>query len=389
MHTKTKVLAGVLLAASIGTAASLVWLQRAPKALTPWVWQLPAHFPQPVIPADNPMSEEAFQLGRQLFYDKRLSGNGTFACASCHFQHLAFTDGKALPTGSTGEQTLRSSQGLANVAYHPYYTWANYSLVTIERQNLNPLQGENPVEMGMNDQTQAVILQRIADDENYQAAFRQVFAQDEQPVNLGNLVKALATFQRGMISANSKYDQALQQQATFTAQEERGRQLFFSEQAQCSQCHGSYNFNDQLRDVTSKEIKTPFHNTGLYNIDGKGGFPDGNRGIFELSGKPADMGMFRAPSLRNVEVTAPYMHDGSITNLEQVLDFYAAHGRLIKDGTHQGDGRKNPLKDSRIDKINLGAQDKADLIAFLKTLTDHAFLRNERFSDPFAKRNSQ
>jgi cytochrome c peroxidase len=329
------------------------------------------------------MSEEGFQLGRKLFYDKRLSGNGTFACASCHFQNLAFTDGKALPIGSTGEQTLRSSQGLANVAYHPYYTWANFSLVTIERQNLNPLQGENPVEMGMNDQTQPIILQRIADDAEYQAAFHQVFAQDKNPVSLGNLIKALSTFQRGMISANSKYDQYLLKQIALTESEERGRVLFFSDKAQCSQCHGSYNFNDQVRDVSSQEVNTPFHNTGLYNVDGKGGFPDGNRGIFELSGKPADMGMFRAPSLRNVEVTAPYMHDGSMANLEQVLDFYAAHGRVIKEGANQGDGRKNPLKDKRVDKINLNVQNKADLIAFLNTLTDQEFLSTPRFSNPF------
>lgn len=383
MQAKTKLVVGVMLAASIGAVGSLGWSQRAPKALTPWVWQLPAHFPPPVVPADNPMSEEGFQLGRKLFYDKRLSGNGTFACASCHFQNLAFTDGKALPIGSTGEQTLRSSQGLANVAYHPYYTWANFSLVTIERQNLNPLQGENPVEMGMNDQTQPIILQRIADDAEYQAAFHQVFAQDKKPVSLGNLIKALSTFQRGMISANSKYDQYLLKQIALTESEERGRVLFFSDKAQCSQCHGSYNFNDQVRDVSSQEVNTPFHNTGLYNVDGKGGFPDGNRGIFELSGKPADMGMFRAPSLRNVQVSAPYMHDGSMANLEQVLDFYAAHGRVIKEGANQGDGRKNPLKDKRVDKINLNVQNKADLIAFLNTLTDQEFLSTPRFSNPF------
>ncbi|GAB4127390.1 MAG: di-heme enzyme [Sideroxydans sp.] len=339
--------------------------------------------PQPVVPADNPMSEEAFQLGRRLFYDKRLSGNGTYACASCHFQHLAFTDGKPVSIGSTGEHTLRSAQGLANVAYHPYYTWANFSLTSIERQNLNPLQGENPVEMGMNDQTQPVILRRIGEDRYYREAFHRVFPQDAQPVNLNNLVKALACFQRGLISANSKYDQFLQGRVTLNAAEERGRQLFFSERAQCSQCHGSYNFNDQVRDVTTVTINTPFHNTGLYNVDGKGGVPDGNRGLFELSGKPEDMGMFRAPSLRNVEVTAPYMHDGSLPTLEAVLDFYAHHGRNIPSGPFKGDGRRNPLKDARIDKIRLTAQDQADLIAFLKTLTDHEFLTNPRFSDPF------
>lgn len=351
--------------------------------LTAWNWQLPAHFPQPAVPADNPMSEEKFQLGRHLFYDKRLSGNGTFACASCHFQQLAFTDGKAVATGSTGEHTVRSSQGLANSAYHPYFTWANYSLASMERQMLNPLLGENPVEMGVNDQTKPAILERLQADANYARQFRQVFPGEADPVNLQNIIKAISCFQRGLISANSKYDQFVQHQATLSEQEERGRTLFFSDKAQCSQCHGSFNFNDQVISAGVTEVSTPFHNTGLYNLDGKGAFPENNRGIFELSGRPQDMGMFRAPSLRNVAVTAPYMHDGSIANLEQVLEFYAAHGRVIADGPFKGDGRKNPFKDARIDRIDLSVQDRADIIAFLKTLTDEQFLTNPRFSNPF------
>ena len=357
--------------------------QRAPKPLTEWKWELPAHFPQPRIPADNLMSEEKFQLGRSLFYDKRVSGNGTFACASCHFQKLAFTDGKAVATGSTGEHTLRSAQHLANSAYHPYFTWANYSLASMERQMLNPLLGENPVEMGVNDQTQPVILQRLRDDEKYVEQFRQVFPEEKEPINLNNVIKAISAFQRGLISANSKYDQYLQHKVALTVQEERGRVLFFSEKAQCSQCHGSFNFNDQVISANDVEVKTEFHNTGLYNLDGKGAFPDKNRGIAELSNRLEDMGMFRTPSLRNVAVTAPYMHDGSIDTLEQVLDFYAGHGRVIPAGENKGDGRKSPLKDKRVDNIKLTAQDKADVISFLKTLTDEEFLTNPRFSDPF------
>lgn len=348
-----------------------------------WQWNLPAHFPTPRVPPDNLMSEAKFQLGRNLFYDKRLSGNGTMACASCHFQHLAFTDGKAVATGSTGMHTSRSSQGLANSAYHPYLTWANYSLVTLERQMLNPLLGENPVEMGVNDGTMPVILQRLRDDEKYAQQFKQVFPDEADPFTLANCVKAIATFQRGLISANSQYDQFLQHKVVLSDREARGRTLFFSEKAQCSHCHGGFNFTDQVITAANENVPTPFHNTGLYNIDGKGGFPEGNRGIFELSNQPADMGAFRAPSLRNVAVTAPYMHDGSIQNLTQVLDFYAGHGRVITQGEHQGDGRLNPFKDARINRIDLSAQDKADLIAFLNTLTDSDFLRNPRFSDPF------
>jgi cytochrome c peroxidase len=348
-----------------------------------WNWNLPADFPVPRVPDDNQMSEEKFELGRSLFYDKRLSGNGTFACASCHFQKLAFTDGKEVSKGSTGMHTARSAQGLANLAYHPYFTWANYSLASVERQMLAPLLGENPVEMEVTDGTKPIILQRFKDDANYVKQFRQIFPEDKDPINLQNVIKAIATFERGLISANSKYDQFKQKKISLAENEERGRALFFSDKAQCSQCHGSFNFNDQIIAANTTEVSTPFHNTGLYNLDGKGTFPEGNRGIFELSNKPADMGAFRAPSLRNVSVTTPYMHDGSIATLEQVLDFYAGHGREITSGPNKGDGRKNPFKDPRIDKINLTAQDKSDVIAFLKTLTDDEFLTNPRFSNPF------
>jgi cytochrome c peroxidase len=355
----------------------------SPRVSREWQWNLPAYFPVPRIPPDNLMSEVKFQLGRSLFYDKRLSGNGTFACASCHLQKLAFTDGKAVASGSTGMPTLRSAQGLANVAYHPTFTWANYSLASMERQMLVPLLGENPIEMQVTESTKPIILQRLRDDQKLFKQFQHIFAEEKDPVTLQNIIKVISTFQRGLISANSKYDQFLQKKITLSENEERGRALFFSDQAQCSQCHGSFNFNDQVIAANTTDVPTPYHNTGLYNLDGKGSFPEGNRGIFELSINPQDMGAFRAPSLRNVAVTAPYMHDGSIASLEQVLNFYAGHGRLIESGPHKGDGRKNPFKDARIDKINLNAQDQADVITFLKTITDEEFLVNPRFSNPF------
>ena len=378
-------LMAVLAAGIVLAVGGYFYTYRHDQRLTEWKWNLPAHFPLPRVPADNRMSEEKFQLGRNLFYDKRLSGNGTFACASCHFQKLAFTDGKAFATGSTGEHTLRSAQGLANSAYHAYFTWANYSLPSMERQMLVPMIGENPVEMGINDNTKPIVLQRLQSDESYVKQFKLVFAGEDQPINLNNIVKAISAFQRGLISANSKYDQYLLHKTTLSDSEERGRALFFSDQAQCSQCHGSFNFNDQVITADTQDVKTPYHNTGLYNLDGKGAFPDNNAGIFLQSNRPEDMGMFRAPSLRNVALTAPYMHDGSIVTLKEVLDFYAGHGRLITQGPNKGDGRKSPLKDKRIDKIKLSAQDKEDLIAFLKTLTDEEFVTNPRFSDPFKK----
>jgi cytochrome c peroxidase len=176
----------------------------------------------------------------------------------------------------------------------------------------------------------------------------------------------------------------LQGKATLTPSEQRGLTLFNSEKAECFHCHGGFNFNDQVVHASTQVIDTPFHNTGLYNIGGTGAFPLGNQGLFEFTDKPADRGKFRAQSLRNVGVTAPYMHDGSITTLEEVLDFYAAGGRNITSGPHAGDGRLNPNKSELISRIDLTAQEKADLVAFLKTLTDHDFLTNPKFANPFA-----
>lgn len=348
-----------------------------------WQWNLPADVPTPVVPADNPMSEAKFQLGRQLFYDKRLSGNGTQSCASCHHQDKAFTDGLAVSPGSTGELTHRNAQHLANSAWHSTYTWANPSLTTLERQMEVPLFGTDPVEMGIDDSNKNTVLARIKADTDYRQRFAEVFGSSGDVITFGNIIKAIATFQRGLVSFDSKYDRYLKKQAVLSAEELRGMQLFMGETAECFHCHGSFNFNDQTNHLGSPTVNRAFHNTGLYNIDGKGGFPFPNRGLFEFTSLPADMGAFRASSLRNIAKTAPYMHDGSIATLEEVLDFYAAGGRNITSGPHAGDGRLNPYKSDLIARINLSAQDKQDIIAFLKTLTDDTLLSNPRFSNPF------
>ncbi|MCK6393022.1 methanobactin export MATE transporter MbnM [Zoogloea sp.] len=373
--------AGAALVASM--LAGLSTEHTLASAAPAWRWNLPAHFKPPRVPADNPMSEEKFQLGRRLFYDTRLSGNGTQACASCHFQHLAFTDGKAVSTGSTGEETARNAPSIANSAWNPTLTWANYSILDLERHMLVPMFGENPVELGIDDSTRAKVLQRFRDDPDYQARFARAFGPGEAQISYAHLIQAISVFQRGVVSASSRYDQYLAGKLKLSEAEERGRALFFSEQAQCSTCHSGPTFSDQYADATTTPVRTPYHNTGLYNIDGKGAYPEPNRGILELSGKSEDMGAFRTQSLRNVAVTAPYMHDGSIATLEAVLDHYAAHGRTLASTAHAGDGSRNPFKDPRIDRIRLDSQDKADLIAFLKTLTDEELLTRARYANPF------
>jgi len=352
-----------------------------------WTWALPTNFPEPKVPADNPMTAEKVELGRFLFHDPRLSGNGRQACAGCHHQDKAFTDGRAQSIGSTGEVHPRSAQHLSNVVYNATLTWANPSLVTLERQMETPLFGERPVEMGVDDSNKHAVLQRLIDDKGpagYPQRFATVFPGETQPVSWGNVIKAIAAFQRTLISGNSRYDQWLAGKTGLSDAELRGMNLFFGEKAECFHCHGSFNFNDQIVHAGSRIVETPFSNTGLFNIGGTGAFPEPNRGLFELTAKSDDMGKFRAPSLRNVEVTAPYMHDGSIATLPEVLRFYAAGGRNLTSGPHAGDGRASPLKSDLITRIDLSDQEQADLVAFLKALTDHEFITNPRHADPFA-----
>lgn len=347
---------------------------------------LPLDFPAPRLPADNPVTPERVELGRHLFYDVRLSGNGTQSCGTCHLQRLAFTDGRARALGSTGSLTPRSSQGLANVAWNATYTWANPALVTLERQMEVPLFGDNPVEMGVNDGNRDAVLRRFASDPAYQRRFKAAFAGEQAPVTWPNLIKAIATFQRTLISGQSRYDAYLAGRVRLSAAETRGKDLFFGERAECFHCHGGFNFNDQVVHAGSREVETPFHNTGLYNIDGKGGFPEPNRGVFETSGDVDDMGRFRAPSLRNVALTAPYMHDGSVKSLREVVAFYARGGRKIDKGPYAGDGRDSPLRSELVGAIELTARDQRDLVAFLRILTDRPFVRNPKYGKPAGMR---
>lgn len=352
-------------------------------ASTGWAWNLPSHFPTPKVPADNPLTPEKVELGRFLFFDKRLSGNGTSSCGSCHHPDKAFTDGRTLAIGSTGETHPRNSQNLANVVYNPTLTWANKSLSSLEQQMEVPLFGTNPIEMGINDINKAEVLQRVRDAALYVDKFKAAFPGDPDPITWPHIKQSIASFQRTLISANSRYDQQLQGKAALSEQEQRGLRLFFGEKAECFHCHGSVNFNDQFVHAATRVLETPFSNTGLYNIGGTGAFPEPNRGLFELTGLQTDMGRFRAPSLRNVEKTAPYMHDGTIPTLEAVLDFYAAGGRNITSGPNAGDGRQNPFKSSLVSQISLNEQDKADLVAFLKTLTDEDFITSPQHANPF------
>lgn len=347
-------------------------------------WRLPAWMPKPLEPLDNPTTEAKVELGRRLFYDSRLSVNRTRSCASCHRQELAFTDGLAVSPGALGQLTPRNSMSLANVAYTPALTWANPLLHTLEQQILVPLLGREPIELGMAGRDQE-LAERLRAEPLYPPLFARAFPAAGGAISLATVVRALAAFERTLISGRSPYDRYRYEGDVGAVSDAaiRGEALFFGERLECHHCHGNFNLNDSLMHERNRLGELAFHNTGLYDLDGKGAYPADNPGLLEHTGRAEDMGRFRAPTLRNVEVTAPYMHDGSIATLDEVIDHYAAGGRTIAFGPHAGIGRANPLKSSFVPGFSLTAEERADLLAFLKSLTDREFLTDPKLSNPW------
>ena len=354
-----------------------------------WVWDLPEDVLPPRVPADNPMSKAKVELGRFLFYDKRLSANETQSCGSCHQQELAFTDGLAQAEGSTGEIHPRNSMMLANAGYAASLTWANDVLDKLEEQALVPMFGEIPVELGMAGMEDE-LLRRMRDDERYPEMFAAAFPGDEEPIVLGNITKAIGAFQRQLTSFNSRYDRRTPDDR-LNESEQRGLALFLGEKLECFHCHGGFLFSQASDHEQGTFDQKAFMNNGLYNLDEEGSYPRGNEGLYDMTFDPADKGKFKPPSLRNIAVTAPYMHDGSIATLEEVIDHYARGGRLVHEGTLingqdvSGDGGDNPNKSAFIQGFSLSEQERQDLLAFLHALTDEEFLTNPAYSDPFAE----
>lgn len=370
---------------ALGTAVALLsGAAGFVKERAEWNWNLPKGFPVPIVPEDNPMTAEKVELGRRLFYDTRLSGNGKFSCANCHQQQRAFADALSRGVGSTGQVHPRGSMSLANIAYSPVLTWANPNMKRLEQQALVPMFGEDPVEMGLSGQEDK-LLARLAADARYKTLFAASFPGDGVSVSLDHITKAIATFERTLISGNSPYDRAQQGDTlAMSRSARRGQELFFSEKMECFHCHGGFNFTGTTDYVGKGIPEIEFHNTGLYNIDGRGAYPKTNPGIREFTQRAEDEGKFKAPSLRNIALTAPYMHDGSVATLEAVMDHYAAGGRTIATGPNKGVGSKNPNRSEFINGFNMTPQEKRDVVAFLKSLTDSSFVRNPRFSNPWS-----
>lgn len=349
-------------------------------------WELPEGFPEPWVPEDNPMTEQKVELGRHLFYDVRLSGNETQACSSCHEQSRAFADGEIVPTGSTGQVLVRNSMALTNAGYSYPLTWANTLLPTLEQQIMVPLFGESPVELGVSGHEEE-ILQRFGDDPLYQELFAAAFPDADDPYTFEKIRQSLACFVRTMISGRSPFDRYSYggDLSALTEQQIRGMELFYSEALECHHCHFGFNFSGATKHAGTVHESLSFHNTGLYNVDGQGAYPFGNQGLIEVTFEPEDMGAFRAQTLRNIAVTGPYMHDGSVPTLEEVIRIYERGGRLVEDGPNAGDGALNPHKSGFVAGFALTDQEREDLLAFLEALTDEEFLTDPRFADPFAQ----
>jgi|TARA_Y100000296_G_scaffold42564_1_gene48984 cytochrome c peroxidase len=334
------------------------------KAPTPYEWNLPNHIPAPTVPADNPMTVESVKLGEMLFFDTALSANNTTSCSSCHDPEKAFAESRKVSVGAHGEELNRNALALINVAYNASFTWAHNNLDSIEKQLLIPLFNEHPVEMGVTG-NEDVILMRF-EQGDYPALFKAAYGDETPSVN--NIVKALASYVRSLVSFNSAFDAYAYRQddSALTAQQLEGLNLFFSERTECFHCHGGVNFTQSSKHSFQPFGAQPFHNTGLYNEDGAGSYPKTDMGLYSVTFNKQDMGKFRAPTLRNIALTAPYMHDGSIATLEDVIAFYARGGNEAQS--------PNPYRSPFIKGFSISEKEKAALVAFLQSLTDEEFV---------------
>jgi cytochrome c peroxidase len=352
----------------LAAAAAVGVLCAAAPAPAAWEWRLPPGFPEPRVPADNPMSAAKVALGRRLFHDRRLSLNGTQACADCHRPALAFTDGRARAKGSTGAEHRRSAPSLANVAYASSLTWADPKMTRLEDQARIPLFGTDPVEMGFGGR-EAELEERLRSDAEVAALFAAAFPEDSSPVTIDNLTRALASFERTLVSGNSPYDRLVYQGKMDALPESawRGLRLFFADRPGCSRCHGGLLFSGAFDyGLLERPMKPRFVDNGLLEASERRGPGVVDAGLARATGRRRDGGLFKVPTLRNIALTAPYMHDGRIATLAGVLDHYARH-----PAAHAEDG---------VAVAPLTPEERDDLVAFLESLTDETFVSDPAFA---------
>lgn len=311
-------------------------------------WNLPRGFPTPAVPADNPMSAPKVSLGRRLFFEPRLSITGTYSCATCHDPARAFTDGRGVALGATGESTANGAMALVNVAYNTSYGWTRPEVRTLEAQMLQPLLNEHPVELGIRGREEQVA-SFLSADADYRAAFAAAFPHSGGRATFDLMVKAIAAFERTLISGHSAFDRYVfdGQHDALSPAARRGMALFYSSRLGCSACHSGFNFAGNWRDAQGATGEPSFA------MNGTGSVP------------------MRVPTLRNVAVTAPYMHNGRFSTLAAVVAHYERAGR--REGEPRA-GRQEP----HVRPFTLDASERVDLVAFLESLTDPEFLAQFR-----------
>jgi cytochrome c peroxidase len=296
---------------------------------------VPSHFPQMPVPSDNPITKEKVVLGRKLFFDPRLSYNNTVSCASCHKASFAMSDDDQFSEGVDGKVTLRNSTPLFNLAYHPSF-FRDGGSPTLEMQIIGPI--ENPLEMNIPIIDLATKLNQHSE---YKALTKKAFGTSD--VTPFTITRSLAAYMRTFISGNSRYDQYLLGNSSALSTQEKQGLALFEGKANCISCHNGFNLTN-----------FQFENNGLY-----ANYADQGRGI--ITSNPLDNGKYRVASLRNVSITFPYMHDGSLATLEDVLNHYNTGGA------------NHPNKSTKIVPLNLTEQEKEAIISFLGSLTDNSF----------------
>ncbi|MEN8928267.1 MAG: cytochrome c peroxidase [Flavobacteriales bacterium] len=322
-----------------------------PFSPTPVTIEIPRGFPQMPIPADNPFTKEGIELGRHLFYENSLSGDNTMSCGSCHRPSAGFSDSNRFSVGIDNIRGVRQSMPIMNIAWANRYFWDGRAM-TLEEQIIDPV--ENPIELHETWKNAMTKLQGIP---KYREMFKKAFNIDE--IDSLHATKALAQFMRTMISGESKFDQVARNLARLTPSEENGKALFETEAgADCFHCHAGILFTD-----------FSIRNNGLNPTHTDNGF--GN-----VTGNPADNGKFKAPSLRNLVFTAPYMHNGKFSTIDEVIDFYSS-------GLHASSPNIDIfMKKAPAGGVQLNILEKQDLKAFLLALTDSSFITNPDFQDP-------
>jgi cytochrome c peroxidase len=343
---------GALLVPALAVAlAAMVPARAQGAAPSTYDWHLPRGFPPPAVPADNPMSDAKVALGERLFFEPRLSLTGRYSCASCHEPARSFTDGRAVARGATGETLPHNAMALVNVAYNVSFGWTQPQVRSLEAQMRKPLLARHPIELGLAGR-ETLVCATLGVDPTYARAFAAAFAGERaapspaaSAVTFDHIVKAIAAFERTLISGHSPFDRYVFEGDTraLSAQAKRGMALFFSPGVGCAGCHSGFNFAGNWRDAQGDTGRPSFANNGTTAT------------------------AMRVPTLRNVALTAPYMHDGRFATLDAVLRHYSGLATRAAAGASL---------DPRLPHRALTDTERAELIAFLDSLTDVSFVRH-------------